>query len=81
MAHTWAGLGTHQGMPWHKPRHFLKQYLDFGRDILHTCLEKSYLQACQVLRFLKKKNNFFFIFLIEKNRKLIKNRKWVMSGR
>jgi hypothetical protein len=68
--------GTHQGMtgqamacrgqpmgkPWHKPMHFLKKYLDFGRDILHTCLEKSNLQACQVLRFLKKKIYFFKFF-------------------
>jgi hypothetical protein len=56
------GLPWHpMGRPWHTPRHFLKKYLEFGRDILHTCLEKSYLQACQVLRFLKK-NIFFFNF-------------------
>jgi hypothetical protein len=83
----WAGHGLPwhtprhaMGKPWHKPRHFLKKYLEFGRDILHTCLEKSYLQACQVLRFLKKKF-FFLIFLIEKIGKFIKNRKWVVSGR
>ena len=68
----WPGHGTHQGMPWqpmgrpwHTPRHFFKKYLDFGRDILHTCLEKSYLQVCQVLRFLEK-NIFFFNFFNSK---------------
>jgi len=82
----WACRGTHQGMPWHPmgrpwhtPRHFLKKYLDFGRDILHTCLEKSYLQVCQVLRFLEKKKKKI-IFLIGKIGKFIKNRKWVASG-
>jgi hypothetical protein len=74
----WACRGTHQGMPWHPmgrpwhtPRHFLKKYLDFGRDILHTCLEKSYLQVCQVLRFLekKKKKKYFFNW---KNREIHK---------
>jgi hypothetical protein len=65
MAHTeaWHGLPWHpMGKPWHTPRHFLKQYLEFGRDILHTCLEKSYLRACQVLRFLEKTKIFFNFF-------------------
>ena len=64
VAHTKACRGRPwlaMGRPWHTPRHFLKQYLGFGRDILHTCLEKSYLQACQVLRFFEK-NIFFFNF-------------------
>ena len=49
------GLPWHpMSRPWHTPRHFFKKYLEFGRDILHTCLEKSYLQVWKVLRFLEK---------------------------
>jgi hypothetical protein len=34
MAHTWAGLGTHQGMPWHTSRHAMAHTKAFFEEIL-----------------------------------------------